>query len=62
MVMDVAPLIVIVTPVLMPVVKAAGMSEITFGIMLIWPAMFAVLFLITYVPWFTEFLPNMFMK
>ncbi|PKL74498.1 MAG: hypothetical protein CVV27_20195 [Candidatus Melainabacteria bacterium HGW-Melainabacteria-1] len=99
MVMDVAPLIVIVTPVLLPVVKAAGMSEITFGIMLmlnlgiglttppvgaslfvgcmvgktkiegvsramlpLWPAMFAVLFLITYVPWFTEFLPNVFMK
>lgn len=99
MVMDVAPLIVIVTPVLLPVVKAAGMSEITFGIMLmlnlgiglttppvgaslfvgcmvgkttiekasramlpLWPAMLVVLFLITYVPWFTEFLPNLFMK
>lgn len=99
MVMDVAPLIVIVTPVLLPVVKATGMSEITFGIMLmlnlgiglttppvgaslfvgcmvgktsiekvsramlpLWPAMVFVLLLITYVPWFTEFLPNMFMK
>ncbi|HPV59600.1 MAG TPA: TRAP transporter large permease subunit, partial [Rectinema sp.] len=98
-VMDVAPLIVIVTPVLLPVVKAAGMSEITFGIVLmlnlgiglttppvgaslftgcmigkttiekvskamlpLWPAMLAVLFLVTYVPWFTEFLPNLFMK
>ncbi len=99
MVMDVAPLIVIVTPVLLPVVKAAGMSEITFGILLmlnlgiglttppvgaslfvgcmvgkttiekvsralipLWPAMIVVLLLITYIPWFTEFLPNMFMK
>ena len=99
MVMDVAPLIVIVTPVLLPVVKAAGMSEITFGIMLmlnlgiglttppvgaslfvgcmvgkttiekasramlpLWPAMVIVLLLITYVPWFTEFLPGTFIK
>lgn len=99
MVMDVAPLIVIVTPVLLPVVKAAGMSEVTFGILLmlnlgiglttppvgaslfvgcmvgktsiekvsramlpLWPAMLAVLFLVTYVPWFTEVIPNLFMK
>ncbi len=99
MVMDVAPLIVIVTPVLLPVVKAAGMSEITFGILLmldlgiglttppvgaslfvgcmvgkttiekvskamlpLWPAMIVVLLLVTYIPWFTEVLPNMFMK
>lgn len=99
MVMDVAPLIVIVTPVLLPVVKAAGMSEVTFGILLmlnlgiglttppvgaslfvgcivgkttiertsrallpLWPAMIVVLLLITYVPWFTEFLPGLFMK
>jgi len=99
MVMDVAPLIVIVTPVLLPVVKAAGMSEVSFGILLmlnlgigltsppvgaslfvgcmvgktsiektsrallpLWPAMLIVLFLVTYVPWFTEVLPNMFMK
>ena len=99
MVMDVAPLIVIVTPVLLPVIRAAGMSEVTFGILLmlnlgiglttppvgaslfvgcmvgkttiettsrallpLWPAMFAVLLLVTYVPWFTEFLPNLFMK
>ncbi len=99
MVMDVAPLIVIVTPVLLPVVKAAGMSEITFGILLmlnlgiglttppvgaslfvgcmvgkttiektsrallpLWPAMLVVLFLVTYIPWFTEVLPNLFMK
>jgi TRAP-type C4-dicarboxylate transport system permease large subunit len=94
-----APLIVIVTLVLLPVVKAAGMSEITFGILLmlnlgigltsppvgaslfvgcmvgkttiektsramlpLWPAMLIVLFLVTYLPWFTEFLPNIFMK
>jgi len=99
MVMDVAPLIVIVTPILLPVVKAIGMSEVTFGIVLmlnlgiglttppvgaslfvgfmvgkttiektskamlpLWPAMLAVLFLISYVPWFTEFLPRLFMK
>jgi len=99
MVMDVAPLIVIVTPVLLPVVKAARMSEVTFGILLmlnlgiglttppvgaslfvgcivgkttiertsrallpLWPAMIVVLLLITYVPWFTEFLPGLFMK
>lgn len=99
MVMDVAPLIVIVTPVLLPVIRAAGMSEVTFGILLmlnlgiglttppvgaslfvgcmvgkttiektsrallpLWPAMFAVLLLVTYIPWFTEFLPNLFMK
>ena len=28
----------------------------------LWPAMLIVLFLVTYVPWFTEVLPNMFMK
>jgi tripartite ATP-independent transporter DctM subunit len=33
-VMDVAPLIVITTPVLLPVVQAAGMSPVTFGIVL----------------------------
>ncbi|HEY9053255.1 MAG TPA: TRAP transporter large permease subunit, partial [Rectinemataceae bacterium] len=96
---DVAPLIVIVTPVLLPVVKAAGMNEITFGILLmlnlgiglttppvgaslfvgcmvgktkiegvarallpLWPAMLVVLFLVTYVPWFTQVLPNLLMK
>jgi TRAP-type C4-dicarboxylate transport system permease large subunit len=99
MVMDVAPLIVIVTPVLLPVVRAVGMSDVTFGILLmlnlgiglttppvgaslfvgcmvgkttmekvsrallpLWPAMLVVLFLITYIPWFTEVMPNMFMK
>ena len=33
-IMDVAPLIVIVTPVLLPVVQAVGMSPVTFGIVL----------------------------
>ena len=33
-VMDVAPLIVITTPVLLPVVLAAGMNPVTFGIVL----------------------------
>jgi tripartite ATP-independent transporter DctM subunit len=33
--MDVAPLIVIVTPVLLPVVQAAGMNPVTFGIVLL---------------------------
>lgn len=34
MIMDVAPLIVIVTPVLLPVMKATGMDPVTFGILL----------------------------
>jgi tripartite ATP-independent transporter DctM subunit len=34
-VMDVSPLIVITTPVLLPVVQAAGMSPVTFGIVLL---------------------------
>ncbi len=96
MLMDVAPLIVIATPILLPVVEAVGMSPVTFGVVLLlnlgiglttppvgtglfvgcsvghttvekttramvafWPAMLAVLFLVTYVPWFTEFLPNL---
>jgi tripartite ATP-independent transporter DctM subunit len=33
-IMDVAPLIVIVTPVLLPLVQAVGMSPVTFGIVL----------------------------
>jgi len=33
-IMDVAPLIVIVTPVLLPVVQSVGMSPVTFGIVL----------------------------
>ena len=95
MIMDVAPLIVIVTPVLLPVVQAVGMNPVTFGIVLmismaiglttppvgaglfvgctvgkttiekctramlmLWPAMLIVLFLTTYIPWFTTVLPN----
>jgi tripartite ATP-independent transporter DctM subunit len=95
-VMDVAPLIVIVTPILLPVVQAVGMNPVTFGIVLLlnlgiglttppvgaglfvgcmvgkttvekasramivlWPAMIAVLLLATYVPWFTMFLPSL---
>jgi tripartite ATP-independent transporter DctM subunit len=98
-VMDVAPLIVIVTPVLLPVVQAMGMSPVTFGIVLLlnlgiglttppvgaglfvgcmvgkttlekasramiilWPAMLLVLFLTTYVPWFTTFLASLTIK
>jgi tripartite ATP-independent transporter DctM subunit len=34
MIMDVAPLIVIVTPVLLPVVQSAGMDPVTFGVVL----------------------------
>lgn len=96
MVMDVAPLIVIVTPVLLPVVQSLGMSSTTFAVVLLlnlgiglttppvgtglfvgcsvgkttmektakstlvlWPAMIIVLLLITFVPWFTTFLPNL---
>jgi tripartite ATP-independent transporter DctM subunit len=95
-VMDVAPLIVIVTPVLLPIVQVTGMSPVTFGIVLLlnlaiglttppvgaglfvgcmvgkttlekcsramivlWPAMIAVLLLTTYVPWFTTFLASL---
>ncbi len=35
MIMDVAPLIVITTPILLPVAVAAGMSPVTFGIVLL---------------------------
>ncbi|MTI59009.1 MAG: TRAP transporter large permease [Firmicutes bacterium] len=96
MVMDVAPLIVIVTPVLLPVVQSLGLSATTFAIVLLlnlgiglttppvgtglfvgcsvgkttmektakstivlWPAMIIVLLLITFVPWFTTFLPSL---
>jgi tripartite ATP-independent transporter DctM subunit len=34
MIMDVAPLIVIVTPVLLPVMQATGMEPVTFGVLL----------------------------
>lgn len=33
--MDMAPLILIVTPILVPVVKAFGMSPVQFGVMLV---------------------------
>jgi tripartite ATP-independent transporter DctM subunit len=99
MIMDVAPLIVITTPILLPVVQAAGMDVTTYGVVLLlnlgiglstppvgtglfvgcavgkttiervskamvqfWPAMILVLLLVTYVPWFTTFLPNLIMK
>lgn len=99
MIMDVAPLIVITTPILLPVVQAAGMSSTTFGVVLLlnlgiglstppvgtglfvgcavgkttverttramlrfWPAMILVLLLVTYIPWFTTFLPDLIMK
>lgn len=95
MVMDVAPLIVIVTPVLLPVVTAAGMDPVTFGVIMmislgiglttppvgaglfvgcmvgkttiekvtpsiaiLWPAMIIVLLLVTFISWFTMFLPS----
>ena len=34
-IMDMAPLILIVTPILVPVVKAFGMSPVQFGVMLV---------------------------
>jgi tripartite ATP-independent transporter DctM subunit len=94
--MDLSPLIVITTPVLLPIVQSAGMNPVTFGIVLLlnlgiglttppvgaglfvgcmvgkttveriskamlvlWPAMLIVLFLCTYIPWFTTFLPSL---
>lgn len=96
-IMDLAPLILIATPILLPVVQTAGMSPITFGVVLLlnlgiglttppvgsglfvgctvgkttmekctksmlmlWPIMFLVLILTTYIPWFTTFLPSVF--
>ncbi|MEW5945078.1 MAG: TRAP transporter large permease [bacterium] len=98
-VMDMAPLILIVTPVLLPVVTKIGMDPVHFGIVLLlnlgiglctppvgttlfvgcaiggisiekttralppfYLAMVSVLLLVTYVPWFTMFLPGIFMK
>ncbi len=97
-IMDMAPLILILTPVLLPIVTAPaiGMSPVHFGIVLLmnlglglttppvgtalfvgcaignirierasramlylWPAMLVVLLLVTYVPWFVTFLPNL---
>lgn len=98
-IMDMAPLILILTPVLLPIVTAPpiSMSPVHFGIVLLmnlglglttppvgtalfvgcaigkirieraskamlylWPAMVVVLLLVTYVPWFVTFLPNLF--
>jgi TRAP-type C4-dicarboxylate transport system permease large subunit len=97
--MDMAPLILICTPILYPVlVLKMGMDPIHFGIMLIlnlaiglctppvgsalfvgaaigkislekatkgclpfYISMLITLFLITYIPWFTMFLPNLIM-
>jgi tripartite ATP-independent transporter DctM subunit len=98
-IMDMAPLILILTPVLLPIVTAdpINMSPVHFGIMLLmnlglglttppvgtalfvgcaignikleqasramlvlWPAMFIVLMLVTYFPWFVTFLPSLF--
>jgi tripartite ATP-independent transporter DctM subunit len=95
-IMDMAPLILIVTPILLPVVQAVGVSPVHFGIILminlsiglctppvgstlfvgcavgkisieevmksIWPfyaAMIAVLLLVTYIPWLSQFLPSL---
>ena len=97
--MDMAPMILILTPVLLPVCTAIGMDPIHFGIMLIFNAgmglltppvgtvlfvgcaigkvsvdagtrammpffmaMMVVLFIITYVPAFSMWLPNLFLK
>ena len=97
--MDMAPLILILTPVLLPIVTAdpINMSTVHFGIVLLmnlglglttppvgtalfvgcaigdirieqasramivlWPALFLVLLLVTYFPWFVNFLPSLF--
>lgn len=97
-IMDMAPLILILTPVLLPIVTAPpiNMNSVHFGIVLLmnlglglttppvgtalfvgcaignirierasramlylWPAMVVVLLLVTYVPWFVNFLPNL---
>jgi TRAP-type C4-dicarboxylate transport system permease large subunit len=96
--MDMAPLILILTPVLLPIVTAPpiNMNPVHFGIVLLmnlglglttppvgtalfvgcaignirierasramlylWPAMVIVLLLVTYVPWFVNFLPDL---
>jgi tripartite ATP-independent transporter DctM subunit len=97
-IMDMAPLILILTPVLLPIVTAPpiNMNPVHFGIVLLmnlglglttppvgtalfvgcaignirierasramlylWPAMVIVLLLVTYVPWFVNFLPDL---
>lgn len=96
-IMDMAPLILILTPVLLPIVTGPeiGMSAVHFGIMLLmnlglglttppvgtalfvgcaignirieqasramiylWPALLVALLLVTFFPWFVEFLPG----
>jgi tripartite ATP-independent transporter DctM subunit len=96
--MDMAPLILILTPVLLPIVTAdpINMSAVHFGIVMLmnlglglttppvgtalfvgcaignirieqasramlvlWPALFIVLMLVTYFPWFVNFLPSL---
>lgn len=96
-IMDMAPLILILTPVLLPIVTgpAIGMSEVHFGIVMmmnlglglttppvgtalfvgcaignirieeasramiwLWPAMLFALLMVTFFPWFVEFLPG----
>lgn len=37
-------------------------EKVSKALLPLWPAMLVVLFLITYIPWFTEFLPNLIMK
>ncbi|WP_229779589.1 TRAP transporter large permease [Deinococcus knuensis] len=98
MFMDMGPLIVILTPVLLPIVTAEpiGMSAVQFGIVMMlnlglglttppvgtalfvgcgvgqttmekvsramlyfWPPMFVALLLVTYFPWFVEFIPSL---
>jgi TRAP-type C4-dicarboxylate transport system permease large subunit len=98
-IMDMAPLILILTPILLPIVTAdpINMSAVHFGIVLLmnlglglttppvgtalfvgcaignirieqasramlvlWPALFIVLMLVTYIPWFVNFLPSLF--
>ena len=97
-IMDVAPLIIITTPILAPIATSLGMDLVQFGIMMLlnlavgactppvglalftgcavgkmpmekvmktimpfYIAMFAALMLVTYVPWFSLFLPNLLM-
>ena len=95
--MDMAPMIIICTPIFLPVVKAIGVDPVHFGVILIlnagiglntppvgsvqfvacaigkvsisesmrtiWPfygASIAVLMLVTYIPWFSLWLPTLF--
>ncbi len=97
--MDMAPLIIICTPIFLPVMEQLGMSPIQFGIVMminlgiglvtppvgtvlfvgcavgkipieqavksIWPfylALLMALLLVTYIPSFSMFLPNLFLR